>query len=215
MAAIDKTYCKTWEEYQEVRDWCKGNEFTCPNGIKVKPIENLYSWSKEDFGGDKELPILNTSQTTDYFLIKYCPAKVVQDRMCEVYGKEYVEGIKNGNNEYDSFAYPEVGSKVKMTKDSNFHNRKPFPFYSTRKNRLVTVLTAEVEYQGETIWYNEDIGRFLLPYELGECTSSCAHLNQRSIKAIMRRIKKWKLPKGATVTVCGRYVGEDWKFKII
>lgn len=103
MAGIDKTYCRTWEEYQEVVKWARENKFTCPNGTVIEPIESVYEWNEDSFDGERKLPILNTSQSLDYFLIKHCPIEIVQERMKEVYGEDYVESIKNRTSEYDLF----------------------------------------------------------------------------------------------------------------
>ena len=79
MAGIDKTYVKTWQEYQDLVNWLEQNQFKCPNGDIIEIPH--YGWSKEDFDGERERPVLNTTQEEDYFLIKYCPLQFVQDRM--------------------------------------------------------------------------------------------------------------------------------------
>jgi len=213
MAGIDKTYTSSWEEYQEVIKWAREHEFTCPNGIIVKPINSCYDLKEEYFNGEDELPIMNTSNTTDYFLIKYCPLKIIQERMMEVYDEEYIEAIKNGTSKYDTFVRPEPGTKLKIIKDSKYHNRKPFSILNYYGKR-VTYVTIEVRYNDELLWYNDEFDIFTFSHELGNRYNSGADLKLKSLKAIMRRIRKWKLPKGCIVDVRGRYVGEDWKFLI-
>jgi len=215
MAAIDKTYTSSWEEYQEVVNWAKEHNFTCPNGMVIEPIKRVYKWDKEDFRDpERKLPILNTSHTLDYFLIKYCPLRVVQDRMKEIYGIDEYNAIKTGISWFDTFVRPEAGTKVKMIQDSKYRNRKPFSAYSSLHNRKYVRVLVDVRYNSESLWYNEDYDTFLFPYELGIATCSCAVPKCKSIKAIIRKIRKWNLPKGCIVEVKGRYVGETWKFLI-
>jgi hypothetical protein len=44
--------------------------------------------------------------------------------------------------------------------------------------------------------------------------NSCGLCNYKTIKSLMRNIRKWKLPKGSIVTAHGRYVGEEYEFLI-
>lgn len=213
MAGIDKTYTSSWEEYQELINWAKNTQFNCPNGIIINPINYIYERNKESFNG-REIPVINSSQSLDYFLIKYCPIQFVQDRMKEVYDDEYYNSIKNGTSEYDTFIRPESGTKIKMIKDSKFHNRKFFSFYNNRFNKKLVYINIEVQYNNESLWYNEDFDTFILNNELGYWTCNSADIKCKSIKAVVRKIKKWKLPKGAIVTVFGRYIGESWKFLV-
>lgn len=215
MAAIDKTYTSSWEEYQEVMKWVKENKFTCPNGMIIDPLNYCYLWKEEDFKDQKELPIMNTSFSLDYFLIRECPLELVQKRMRYVYDSEEFQNIKDGVSRYDTFIRPTPGKKLRMIKDSKFHNRKPYSFYNSRVNKKITRVSISVYLGEKSLWYNEDYDYFLLEDELGIIQSSGVTLRCRSLKAILRRIKKWKLPKGCEVRVCGRYVGEEWIYKVI
>ena len=94
MAAIDKTYTNSYKNYTDLIEWARNNKFTCPNGTIVNVLNSIYSnWTKEDFNKaineGHTLPVMNTSQSTDYYLIKYCPLQFVQDRMIEVYDEDY------------------------------------------------------------------------------------------------------------------------------
>lgn len=215
MAAIDKTYTSSWEEYQEIIKWAKENKFTCPNGMIINPLNYCYTWGEEDFKGQRELPVMNTPQSLDYFLIKECPLRIIQRRMKDVYGPEEFQSIKDGTSHYDTFIRPTPGKKLRMVKDSKFHNRKPYSFYNSRVNKKITRVSISVYLGEESLWYNEDYDYFLLEDELGIIQSSGVILRCRSLKAILRRIKKWKLPKGCEVRVRGRYVGEEWIYKVI
>ena len=217
MAGIDKTYVSSYEDWKSIIDWCKENEFTCPNGIVLKPINSCYNidltkeevedWLKEQ----EEIPVMNTSCSMDYFLIKHCPIKVVQDRMLEVYDEDYVNAIKNGTSEFDTFTYPEPGHHFKLIKKPKWNYiykwfNNYFHKYVKRGYHVQISTPEEYNY----MWYNEEYDRWIYPYELGDdgCGNT-AETDCLSIKSLLRKIKKWNLPVGTKVHFYGRYTGES------
>ena len=88
MAAIDKTYVDSWEEYKEIRDWAIKTNVIYPNGdIGSKMINWVYFpyLTEGDFKEDKEYVLWNTSEIVDMFLYKHCPFELVQERLKEQY----------------------------------------------------------------------------------------------------------------------------------
>ena len=207
MAVIDKTYSNR-KNYIKFIDWAKDRYFTCPNGTKLYLNRYIY-YKSEDYlnsiSDDKMFPILNTSCDVDYFLIKYCPFKFIQDRMLEVYNEEYVKEIVNGTSEYDLFKCPEPGKKLIIERGDLFKHKDYL--YLHRKFMI------DCEYKGQSIYYSKQINNWLFPYELGEWNSSC-YVFGRSVKALIRKVKSWKLPAGCVVKAYGRYVGEEIIIKI-
>lgn len=204
MAAIDKTYTSDYEEYQKFLKWAKETTFECPNGIKLHVYDYVYDyWTKESMEkGEK--PVMNTPQSLDYFLIKYCPFEFVQERMREVYNEEYVNSILNGTSEYDTFKYPEIGTKFTIVR-GKFMKSKDY-LWKFRKRKIY--FSLEVEYNNYPLWYNPKINKFILPYELGIDIMSWVEKG-RTIKSLIRHLRKLKLPKGAIIEAYGRYVNED------
>ena len=104
MAAIDKTYITNVKDYIEFIDWAKDKEYKCPNGCIVKPMDYLYEWDienlKNTIENHKEVAILSTDSTIDYFLIKYCPLEFVQKRMSEVYSDKQIEALMELYKDY-------------------------------------------------------------------------------------------------------------------
>lgn len=49
MAAIDKTYIKTYNQYKEVYDWCKDIVVTFKNKISFKPFDFICKYTEDDF----------------------------------------------------------------------------------------------------------------------------------------------------------------------
>lgn len=204
MAAIDKTYLSDYEEYQKFLKWAKETTFKCPNGTKIYMYNYVYDyWSKEDMK-ETSRPVMNTPLALDYFLIKYCPFKFVQDEMREVYDKEYVNSIINGTSEYDTFKYPEVGTKFTIIR-GRWMTYKNY-LWKFRKRKIHFDLN--VEYNKQHLRYSPEINKFILPYELGLGTMSWT-TKGKTIKALIRHLRKLKLPKGAIITATGRYIDEN------
>lgn len=189
MAGIDKTYVKTWQEYQDLVNWLEQNQFKCPNGDVIGICH--YGWSKEDFDGERERPVLNTTQEEDYFLIKYCPLQFVQDRMKEVYDEEDYNSVKNGTSPYDTFTKEgRLGTgKIKLKKLRGRGKKYKYLYWTES-------LSYGLRYCTET-------NKWLWPYELGNWNTSTAD-RCHSIKALIRQIRKWQLPKGTGLRIyCG------------
>lgn len=102
MAAIDKTYVSSYEDYRKVIDWARTAEFVCPNGKKFSVIDYCYYTDKSEeeiremLRKNREIPVMNTPVRLDYFLIKHCPIELVQERMKEVYDTGFYDAVKNG-----------------------------------------------------------------------------------------------------------------------
>ena len=196
MAAIDKTYTKSWEEYKQAIEWAENTVFECPNGQIIRPINYCYGGAEEkDFDGTQEFVIMNSSYELDYFLIKYCPLKVIQDRMKEVYSEEYYDSIKNGTSEFDTFTKEgKISTRVKVVKRC----RSKKTTYKWRGHKEMYWIW--VDHPTIKCWYSEEYNHWIWYGELGVWESNVAK-KCRSLKAAIRHIRKWQLPKGATVTV--------------
>lgn len=207
MAAIDKTYTSKWEEYKEYRDWAINQKFVCPNGDVVKPIDYLIKWREEDFDGVHERPIMNTPYTLDYFLIKYCPVKFVYDRLREVYNKGYIDAILNGTSAWDTFTKEgKYGTRCRMTKHpKDMKANRPYK----RRSWFVQLRNdGHLEYDEKNnrwCWLDE-------LYESGGWVSNTAHI--KTIRALKRHIRNWKLPKGTIVMAKGGYMGDEYEFVV-
>ena len=107
MAGIDKTYVKSYKDYIEVLDWCKNIGIVIDDyGNKIQPYLWLYNpnLTENDFNKDKnnkQYIIWNTTLIQDLYIIRYCPCKVIQKRMKEVYSIDYINDVLNFNTEFD------------------------------------------------------------------------------------------------------------------
>lgn len=204
MAAIDKTYTSDYEEYQKFLKWAKETTFECPNGTKIYVYNYVYDYWTEEHMKEAPRPVMNSPYSLDYFLIKYCPFKFVQDRMREVYSEEYVNSVLNGTSEYDTFKYPKVGTKFTIVRGKWMTHKNYLWKFRGRKIHF----DLDVEYDETPLWYSPKINRFLLPNELGLGTMSWT-TKGKTVKSLIRHLRKLKLPKGAIVRAAGRYVYED------
>lgn len=209
MAGIDKTYAKSIQEIEEFLDWAEKTNFTCPNGEILKVSDYCYlskEYLKEEgvkeemerwFNEKGEIPIMNTPTYLDYFLIKHCPIKFVQERMEEVYPKDYTDSIKNGTSEWDTFKRPTPGRKLKWI----------FGKPKRRRDLRGWLSVHDVKFKDSDDYphYNDETRKWIFPGELGTWNTSCADLNCRSIKAITRQILKWGFPEGTTITIYGAH----------
>lgn len=76
MSYIDKTYIVDYQQFTEVRDWCKGKIVETDNGLK---------YHAEDFLIDKDM-------TEEYF--NNWKKEVIENRM-KNYGETYEKAYKN------------------------------------------------------------------------------------------------------------------------
>ena len=180
MAAIDKTYVSTWKEYKEIRDWAEVTDLVYPDGTKSTKMINWFYYPnlvESDFKDSKEFVLWNTDNLVDMFLYANCPFKLVQDRLKEQYGDTSELERKPVNKH-------EVGNHFKMP-----------------KKILGCSYLIKVEREGENWNYNDLTNKWTELAELSPYNSSYCYVKCPSRKKLQRMIRKWNLPKGATVTV--------------
>lgn len=153
MSYIDKTYIVDYQQFKEVRDWCKGKIVELPNGLKYHAenffndkdmteeyfnnwkneiIENrmrTYGETYEKAYKNAEIPLWNTPYYFDIWLIKNCPIQFIQDRLKYQYDDEY-EQIKNGTSSYDTYKRNGLGKNFhyKVICKPNWNPRYKFTY---------------------------------------------------------------------------------------
>ena len=223
MAAIDKTWCQSLMEFNEFKHWAINNKFKTPMGDTVDFTYRMYSFDStpeelmEELTNYRSILVMNTSAVEDYYLIKYCDIPFVQSRMKSVYDEEYCENIKNGTSEFDTFNRDSiVGTKVKCIQESEF-GKKDF-LYKRKGRRFMVDDWIEIDDSstGYNLWYNENLNHWTIGgCELEHHDSSVCHKPIKSRKALIRQIRKWRLPKGSIIEWKGCYYGDEMKFKIV
>ena len=127
MAAADKTYLKSWEEYVQLRDWlkdkfCYDKPYIDSYGERhenLHAIDFLITWDKEDVdkiiaehGEDADFPVLNTPEWFDVWLIQNCPLDFIQEQLKDMYGGGYCKTAFTGHNNDDEYEQIKAGNSV-------------------------------------------------------------------------------------------------------
>lgn len=105
MAAIDRIYVDTWEEYIQFKEWCEQQPSLLDKyGKSVKISDYLITgWNKENW---KYHPIFSAPYYVDAYVIRNCPFDFIQRELMINYGfwsqeriKSFYEDVKNWNSE--------------------------------------------------------------------------------------------------------------------
>lgn len=202
MAGIDKTYTDSYNEYKEFRDWSndKSVVFNYGNKKLIKNVSDyIYCWNNEDFNGN-ELPIMNTPTWLDKYLYDNCPCKFVTDRLNGVYPEKHLENLKFGEIPCDF----KQNRKIVIKKT----NKSKFPIHN------------EVLY-GNGMWWLQTNSDFKYCEELDAWVHRDSNfpyfsntMHFKTVKSMIRRLRKMYLPKDLEFSLIGRYVGETYKVTI-
>jgi hypothetical protein len=197
MAGIDKTYTNSYREYREFKNWADAQYVTFFNGHKVCVGDWVWYREEEDFCVG-EIPIMNSPSWLDVYLIQNCKIDFVLERMEGVYSKENYEEMKK----VDLSAFPPSDFQryrkivIKRNKKTLFpiHNK---PYLKGYKWNLQC---------NDRFWYHEDTKVWTQLGDYYPHDTNTAHI--KSLKGVIRHLRKQHLPKGITFTVLGRYIGE-------
>lgn len=264
MAAIDKTYVKSYKEYNEFKEWAKDKVITFFDGLTRNVKDFIYEWQEEDFiageiykneciyvetdsdniyyyikdidwdndivlliyeedGVEKplkmsiqevqkikqdcyELPVINSPTYLDIFLVQNCPIKFIQNRMKEVYHKDFYNKMK----EIDLSAKPpkelQQNRKITVTKNDKYTK---FPIHNKPYGKVKNWWLQSNNY----IWFNSETNTWVDEiYWYYPVNTNTAHF--KSLKAVIRHLRKQYLPTGISFILSGRYVGEEYLIKI-
>lgn len=232
MAGIDKTYLKKWNQYKALYDWCVGvGEVIDDWGNKFRPLDWLLDWTYEEWmerteNETEEVPVWNTPEYLDIYLIRYCPLDFIQDRLKEQYGEGWsktafcqtystYDEILNRTSIYDT--YQRNGVKNPKFKWDLFQSMKGV------KNLSWWVRMDDYE------WSYDEVANYWWPsdevyHSKSEWISNIATINGKLTKRKLARIlRKWNLPKGTKLHFNGmfnikgrqgRWSRDYWNFTI-
>ena len=208
MAAIEKLYLNTYEDYLLLKDWCK-DKVLVDKYYREVPIKNyLFNKRKEDFEKGSS-SVLCAPYYVDAFLIRNCPFPFIREGFKINYGEDALDKIKQGK----LYAHV-IGKKFEPGKHFKCikHPGRKFNSPYGVKDWFIDI---EVPSQFNFFKYNESTGTWdhCSDFVDTEWSSSTAFVP--SIKSLKRKLsKKWELPVGTIVTATDRYVGDDYVFVI-
>lgn len=199
MAGIDKTYTTSYVEYKKLKDWADKQIVTFFDGYTQCIGDYVWSYDKNTFDG-REIPVMNTPEWLDMYLIQKCKLEFVLSRMKDVYAEDSYNKAKF----VDFKKIPEnykKNRKVKITKTIGItkypiHN-KPYGGYRSWWIQC----KDDFNYNDNTkVWSSWDT--YYPTY------SNTSHI--KSLKGVVRHFRKQYLPEGVVFTISGRYVGEEY-----
>lgn len=203
MAGIDKTYTNSYSEYIEFKNWADKQILIFFNGHKICIGDWVWRYDEKDFNGD-ERPIMNTPTWLDIYLIQNCKSDFVLERMKSVYDEE----------SYKEFQTIDLTSKP----PENFQQNRKIVI---KKNNRTKFPLHTKPYGGKTKWWLQCDNDFNYCDETKIWSSNenyyphntnTAHI--KSIKGIVRHLRKQYLPKNVKFSISGRYIGEDYSIAI-
>lgn len=225
MAAIDKTYVKTYNQYKEVYDWCKDIVVTFDDtfvkNVSFKPFDFISEYTEDNFNQlpeNGELVLWNTPYYIDNWLIRNCPIDFIQKRLKEQYGEDY-DNIKNGNCKM--YERNRLGKDIhfKVIKKPHVYGRFSF-IYTDRQNQLRVykenrkgLWDISIKDKDNYWYYNEKHDYWTsviegLPFDSCTCILKKKNLN---IKSIYRYLRKWNLPAGLKITTDNVWFDFGWE----
>lgn len=200
MAGIDKTYCSSYPLYREFKDWANKQFVTFFDGYKECIGNYVRDIPESEFIG--EMSIMNTPTWVDIYLIQNCKFDFVLDRMRFVYGKSYDRLITINLKQKP----PEDFKKNRRIKITN--EILSFPKHNAAYGKCSWYLSCDQDFYYNSknrVWSKN--GSYY-PDDGGSAKF-------KTIKAVVRHLRKQYLPLNITFTLIGGYVGEDYKISIL
>lgn len=145
MAAIDKIYVNSWDEYLQFKEWCEQQSPLLDKyGKSVRITEYLYQYN-EPF--EKCHPIFNAPYYVDAYVVRNCPFDFIQKELMVNYGywsqeriKGFYEDIINWKGEdkcpywakpEDFVIYDDGTMELKGIEESDYEKIKKGELYSS------------------------------------------------------------------------------------
>lgn len=198
MAGIEKTYTNSYKDYKKFKDWADKQTLTFFNGHTVCIGDWVWEYEKEDFDGG-ERPIMNTPTWLDIYLIQNCKSKFVLGRMKEVYNEK----------SYNEFKAIDLTAKPLK----EFQQNRTIRIKRTEGTRF-TLHSKPYKSKGWWLKCNDDFGYCSETKTWSSYDNYYPHNTNtshvKSIKGVVRHLRKQYLPKGITFRLLGRYVGEEY-----
>ena len=212
MAAIDKIYINTLEQYDEFKAWCE-QQPAIKDKYDKEVLLTKYLYDKPSQQPDTDFAVIMCPYYLDAYLIRNCPFEYIQKELKLNYGSSY-EDIKNWKlyRKPTTDALYEIGTHYTCIKRPYYGNaNKPI-----KGNWFIEVqLPSHIDH---FIWYHEiksgSIGTWDFSDEFVDCTWTSSAATCKTVMSLRKRIKKWKLPIGSKVKLTGRYVDEEYVFLI-
>lgn len=208
MAGIDKTYTDDYKEYKKFKDWASNQRVEFFDGRKECIGDWVWDYEKEDFENG-EIPIMNTPNWLDMYLIKHCKVKFVLDRMDEVYGKDFHDEAKS----VDFKLIPDGYEKNRKIVIKSIPKQTTFSLVNKSTPKFGWWLQQSWDKKKFYMQFNEETKKWVdSNKQIYPSNTNTSH--HRTVKGLVRFLRKQYLPKGVEFNLIGRYVGEIYNVTI-
>jgi len=198
MAGIDKTYTDSYKLYKQFKDWADTQTVKFFDGSVERLGEWVFNLEESEFNNE-EIPIMNTQGWMDAYLVQNCKMKFVLDRMNDVYSEDSIKEMKSVN-----FIKPPKGHSQNRKITIKYNERTRFPIHnivSGNYGKWNLFCEDDYLYNSKTnIWVSWD------SYYPVNTNVKIA----KSLKAIIRHLRKQYLKSGMVFKVYGLHVGEEY-----
>lgn len=189
MAAIDKTYIKTYEQYLRVVAWCNTQEVFDYGKIKINISDYIYPYVESDFDGVTERVLWNTPTYIDVYLAKNCNIDFIQDRLHEQYDYERLLKIEVSN----------------INPKTNHHYKI--------EGHIPNKICGCIEIIDHEYYYEDEFKEWLTYNDPHYTSSSCCMLDCDKRK-LVRMINHWDLKKDTEFIIYDIKKNKEWKIKV-
>ena len=224
------TYYTKFSEWKEVRDWCElVGEIKDKYGNRIYPKELLYDKELTQSEFDKrkiEYETLNPNDTYrgtlwyapivfDYWLIRNCETPpLIVDKLNHQYPREFIDEVINETTLFDTYKRNGLGNKIRVS----IKKRPKFNY----RGKVYDPIKKEWQKQywwisvGDGNWNYDEAIDYWYPitephYDVGFACNCYIHPRYLSFKTLMRKLKKWNLPKGVLVSAISDLDGQSWE----
>ena len=203
MAGIDKTYTDSYKEYKTFKDWADKQRVVFFDGHSECIGDWVYNLKEVHFNNG-EITIMNTPTWMDVYLIQNCKDEFVIDRMKDVYGDEF----KNLQLIEFHAKIPDGFKQNRKISIQPIKGRTKFPLH----NHVFYGKKWWLQCEEFDWWYNDDTKTWVSNDMYYPTWTNTAHI--KSIKGVIRHLRKQYLPVGIEFHLNGRYIGEEYKIII-
>lgn len=212
MASIDKIYAYSYEEYREFKDWADKQIHTFYDGLRACIGDGIRHIKKEHFPTEGGIAIMITPRWSDAYLIQKCSHTFIIERLKSVYCEETYKYLQNlnlsGKPTEDLKQNRKIIIRCNKYSAWGVHSR-PFRAFRKSKGDIQTKWHVTT-YDG--LDYNEDTKTWVYDTLCYPANTNCSEA--KSIKSLVRHLRKQYLPTNITFHIHGRYKGEYYDVHI-
>ena len=205
MAGIDKTYCYSYKEYKEFKDWADKQVITFFDGLKKCVGKYVYYYDEEDFANCSQRVIMKSPKWIDIYLVQNCKFEFILDQLEEAYLDSYEKFKTIDLSAKPSIEYQQ-NRKMTIQKDNSilYPRCNKFRGYKKQKWRLCSG-------HRNKYWYNTEskrwVDKFDYPFDEND-------VYLPSMKSVVRHLRKQYLKKGAVFVIWDILSGEGYNIII-